>query len=551
GVVDVAQRGRSLGVHVVLATQRPGGAVTDNIRANMSLRVALRVAGAAESDDVIGVPDAARLPRSIPGRAIARTSPTDLETFQAGYVGGLTAAAGSGARVEVRDRVKRPTITTQGGTPVANEVTDLELLVTAIDDATTAAGVVRPESPWRPPLPTVLALPEPTGGEPAGVATIGLVDEPTRQRQVPYDLDLPAAGNLLVYGGSGAGKTTVLRTIACALAERTDPSLLHIYGLDFAGLGLRSLEALPHVGSIIPGDDAERLARLLAVLRRSIDARARQFASARVSDLDAYNRAHPDAPLPRLVVLLDSYGGFTDAYERVDLGAYVDAIPRLVADGRAAGVHFVISADRRGAIPMTLGALISERVVLRMASEDELSMLGVDVRSLKGVKLPPGRGFLSDGRDLQVAVAGGSSDPGKQSDAIAALGAHLCEGTAARATPIAMLPEAVSSDVLVSELPFPADGSLRARRSRPRAGGGVARGRPLRGDRAVPHRPLDGAAHDRGEDARVDPGTAGAPHRAAPQPVAGGRRRVGLGVPRPGRERGTPAGAVRRAPRRW
>ena len=76
GVVDVAQRGRSLGVHLVLATQRPGGVVTDDIRANTNLRIALRVADAAESDDVIDAPDAARIPRDLPGARFARTRST-------------------------------------------------------------------------------------------------------------------------------------------------------------------------------------------------------------------------------------------------------------------------------------------------------------------------------------------------------------------------------------------------------------------------------------------------------------------------------------------
>ncbi len=106
GVVDVAQRGRSLGVHLVLATQRPGNAVTENIRANTNLRVALRVAGPAESDDVIGAPDAARLPRSVPGRALARTGPTELQLFQAGYVGGRTSSGESARRS--RSATSRP-----------------------------------------------------------------------------------------------------------------------------------------------------------------------------------------------------------------------------------------------------------------------------------------------------------------------------------------------------------------------------------------------------------------------------------------------------------
>ncbi len=443
GVVDVAQRGRSLGVHLVLATQRPGNAVTDNIRANTSLRLALRVAGAPESDDVIGAPDAARLPRSIPGRALARRGPTELELFQAGYVGGLTNASTAAGRIEVADLVPEPTITTRGGTPVL-DVTDLELLVTAINEATEQLAVRRPSSPWLPSLPDHLSLEDVPERATSGVGgtMLGLVDHPKVQQQVPLAINLAAEGNLLIFGASGAGKTTVLRSLGVALAQQHDPRELQLFGLDFAGLGLRSLEALPHCGTVISGDDEERVTRLVKLMRRTIEARSRRFATERVADLDAYNRLHPDEPLPRYVVLLDSYGGFTEAYERVDLGALVDAVPRIVADGRAAGVHLVITADRRAAVPTPIASLVASRLVLRMASDDEYQMLGMGKAAAAAV-LPPGRGFTAEGLDVQIATLSGSTDPAVETRAIEALGERLSEETPHRGLVIDPLPEAV------------------------------------------------------------------------------------------------------------
>ena len=447
GVVDVAQRGRSLGVHVVLATQRPGNAVTDNIRANTSLRLALRVAGPGESDDVIGAPDAARLPRSVPGRVLARTSPTELELFQAGYVGGRTGAAADAQRIDIRDIVPAPSTTTQGGTPIEDdEITDLQLLVAAISDAADEQRITLPSSPWLPALDVAVglgALPEGAAVSP-GRAVVGLVDEPARQRQVPFAVDLAEQGNLLVYGASGAGKTTVLRTVACALAQRSSPRELQLFGLDFAGLGLRTIEGLPHCGSVIPGDDQERVTRLISLMRRTIDQRGRQFAAARVADLASWNRKHPDEILPRLVVLLDSYAGFTEAYERVDLGALVEAMPRIVADGRAAGVHLVITGDRRASIPTPIASLVGSRVILRMGSDDEFQMLGLDPRVVKGAVLPPGRGFTNDGREVQIGTLSGSTDAAVEAEAIADLAAELSAATEDRAMRIEPLPDDVA-----------------------------------------------------------------------------------------------------------
>jgi len=458
GVVDVAQRGRSLGVHLVLATQRPGNAVTENIRANTNLRVALRVAGVNESDDVIGAPDAARLPRSIPGRALARTGPTELELFQAGYVGGHTRSGEEARPIEIRDVAPRAKSTTQGGSAVdEDEVTDLQLLVEAIRLATAELGIAPPESPWLPALAPAVRLGElPADASVAGVA-VGLVDEPERQRQVAFSIDLASEGSLLVYGAGGSGKTTVLRTIAAALATAHSPRDLNVYGLDFAGRGLQALEALPHCGSVIPGEDEERVGRLINLLRRTIEVRSRLFAERRVANLAEFQRRNPDEALPRIVVLLDSYAGFMESYERVDLGRLVDALPRLVADGRSAGVHLVITADRRAAVPAAVASLIASRIVLRMANEDEYQMLGLHPSTFKGAVLPPGRGFLTDGHEVHVATVEGTEDASTEALALAALAQQLAAATEERALAVQPLPlQVAASELPIADRPWTA-----------------------------------------------------------------------------------------------
>ncbi len=570
GVVDVAQRGRSLGVHLLLATQRPSGAVTDNIRANTKLRIALRVAGVAESEDVINAPDAARLPRSVPGRALARRGPSELTAFQAAYVGGRTARARPDRRVVVRElrfgvspaaHVAARERGDQGG----EEVTDLVMLVDAARDAAAAQGIRLPAAPWLPALPDVVAPAEAaaladTGTAPAhdGVVAFGVVDEPRRQRRSAAVIDLARDGNLLVYGGTGAGKTTALRTLACGLAAQASPDELWIYGLDFAGRGLAGVEALPHCGSIVPGDDEERVVRLLATLRRAIDDRGRRFAARAVLTLEEYRRAEPSDPLARIVVLVDSYAGFVDAYEKVDLGTHVDALPRLVADGRAAGVHFVITGDRRMAIPQSIAGVVSRRLILRLADEHEMSSLGLDAREVRGARLPPGRGFLDDGREVQVAVVGASGSGSgsgsgagaaageRQNAALAALGERLAARWAgAAAPPLRRLPTELDRRELPARTGRAAAG---ARRRRPRARGRRvgARRRPRRDHRLLPQRPHDGPGDDRPLAARRAGGSAAAPARPAPRVGAGRPRRpVGDGRTGAGGLRGARARAGR------
>ena len=189
-----------------------------------------------------------------------------------------------------------------------------------------------------------------------------------------------------------------LRTLVLALAERLPPDELHVYGLDFASRGLMALDGLPHVGSIVGGEDEERTERLFSYLRKTLDRRKQLLARAGVFSLADY-RELPDAePLPRILVLLDGYAAFAAAFERVNLGALVDALPRLVGDGRPLGLHFAITADRRGAVPNALAGIVPAKLVLRMADEDEFAALGVPLKSVRGVHFPPGRGFLAERR---------------------------------------------------------------------------------------------------------------------------------------------------------
>ena len=421
GIVDVAQRGRSLGVHLLLATQRPGGVVSENIRANTNLRVALRVNEAAESTDVIGVPDAARIPRGRPGRAYARTGHGELAELQTGYVGGSRPEA-IGAAVVVRPfRFGSARAQAQRGADDAE--TDLARLVDACAAAARAAAIEPPPSPWLPPLESVLPLDTLSEPESASTAVVALVDEPHRQLQRPLALDLEQEGSVLVYGTSGAGKTVFLRTLALALAARSSPDELHVYGLDFATRGLAPLEALPHTGAVVGGDDEERTERLFSLLRKTLERRKLLLAQAGVFTLGDYRRLPKAERVPRILVLLDGYAGFAAAFERVNLGELVDALPRLVAEGRPLGVHFAVSADRRGAVPNALTGIVPAKLVLRMADEDEFAALGVPPKAVRGAQLPAGRGFLPGGTELQVAWHGD----------LAAAGAALAKryGTAA------------------------------------------------------------------------------------------------------------------------
>lgn len=470
GIVDVAQRGRSLGVHLILATQRPGGVVSENIRANTNLRIALRVASPAESEDVIASRAASRIPRTLPGRGYSRTGHSELTAFQAAYVGGHTSTSRSSeaSEVNVRDfafseALARPAATDP---PAAAEQTgraggpnDLKRLVAAIELATASRGIRPASSPWLPALACILpwksleAQLDASASDPR-TAVLGLIDEPAHQRQRPLLLDLETDGHLLIYGASGAGKTAILRTLAVSLAHRGSPADVQMYGLDFASRGLSGLKALPHCGSIVIGEDHERVARLLAMLRRTIDLRKGLFEEAGAFSLTEFQRTDGVPRTPRVVLLLDSYAGFVSAFERVNGGALVDAMPRLVADGRSVGVHLIATADRRSAVPPTVANIISRKLVLRMADDDEYAALGLDMRVVRGAQLPPGRGFTEASLEFQAALLGEPSGEA-QSAELERVGTELTRRHAdLRAPAVKLLPTRIDRTSL------PMSGSL-------------------------------------------------------------------------------------------
>ncbi|HEY7200808.1 MAG TPA: FtsK/SpoIIIE domain-containing protein [Candidatus Dormibacteraeota bacterium] len=457
GMVDVAQRGRSLGIHLLLATQRPQGVINDKIRANTNLRLSLRFSDDAESTDVIGTKDAAR-PGLPPGRAFARIGPGEVVEFQAGYVGGRAVDARGPAPVTVRAlgfagaaakaEGPRPSAAAAAAAVQHEPETDLMRLVASVQAVDQALGLPRPSRPWLPTLPELIPLddlPTPKRGR----AALGLIDDPAGQRQLTTELDLDAEGNLLIYGTSGSGKTTLLRALATSAALAASPAALHIYGLDFATRGLRSLEALPHCGGVISGDEPERVIRLLGMLRAESDRRKKLLASSGAATVGEHLASGRADPLPTLLVLLDGYPGFISALENVDIGAHVDAFRELVAEGRPLGIAFAIATDRQAGYLTSLSASIVRRVVLRMASDDEYSLCGVPRSLFLGAHLPPGRGFTESGYELQCGMVGKDPSGAGQAAAVAAIGARLRERHGEPdVAPVRLLPSRVERGTL-------------------------------------------------------------------------------------------------------
>lgn len=453
GVVDVAQRGRSLGLHLVLATQRPAGIIKDNLRANTNLRVALRMADEADSTDVLGVKDAALFDPGTPGRGAAKLGPGRLVDFQTAYVGGRADATVRNRDVEAQELVFGagvPWFAPQPQEVSAPRDRDITRLVHSISAAATGARVASPRKPWLDELPDVVDL-SLLDQRHDRELLLGIVDEPEHQRQSPFSLDLDTEGNVAVFGTGGSGKSALLRTIAVAASRSATVDPVRIYGIDFAGGGLSAIESLPTVGAIVAGDDRERLVRLLRDLAGLVAERASRYAEARASSISEFRSRTASPTEERVIVLVEGMAAFRAEYEFKSGQSIFETFAALVASGRQVGVHFVMSADRLGAFPSALLANIQSRVVFRLANASEYSFVNVSPDALQDA--PAGRAVI-DGHDVQIAVPGRSSDLTAQVAVIEGLATGLRTRGIEQAPGVARL----SAFVSLSDLPNSVEG---------------------------------------------------------------------------------------------
>jgi S-DNA-T family DNA segregation ATPase FtsK/SpoIIIE len=371
-LVGVAQRGRGLGVHLVLATQRPAGVVNDDVRANTNLRIALRVQDATDSMDVIGTDDAARLARDRPGRAIVRLGAGDVVPVQVAAVS-MPAGTVAPPPVEVAAMGSAPPLPTSEGPTV------LERLVASCRAAAESVALPPSRRPWLDPLPDTLSL------DTLPVGAVALADDPDAQAQHPIGWD-PSAGHLLLSGAPGSGTTTALASLALAAAGRAPASDLHLYVVDMGVGDLQPLSGLPHCGGVVRAAERERLVRLVRRLRSEVDSRRSAGRSVR----------------PDIVVVIDGLEALRSIFDDPAGYPVLDALDGVIVDGPDVGVRVVATVDRAGALPGSISAGIGQRWVFRLADPGDARSFGVSPARLRAI--PPGRAVMtSTGLDIQLA----------------------------------------------------------------------------------------------------------------------------------------------------
>lgn len=337
-LVNVAAKGRSLGMHLVLATQSLQGKLSPELKNNISLRISLRQNEPADSVEVLGAPDAATIPGTLRGRGMILCTSDESrvpQVFQSGYLGDPP-ASGTAAPVIVRTLdwaeagAPRPIVAADHG----DASTDQDLAIAAIEDAGRRTGQAAPFKPLLPPLPATLTLDDLEQDQISALAPtavpFGLTDEPKNQAQPAEVFDLAGTDRLLLAGGPQSGRTTFARTLITGLATRLRPDQAHLYVIEHHPAGLSDYAGLPHCGGVISSAEPDRIRRLITWL----DQETRHRSATSLS---------PGAePRPRVVVIIDGWEHFEDHSDP----AYTDSalattIRGIITAGPPVGVHIV------------------------------------------------------------------------------------------------------------------------------------------------------------------------------------------------------------------
>lgn len=434
---SITRVGRAQGVHLFLASQRPTG-VSDQMRENIKLRICLRVEQVDTSRELLRRSDAAYLPSEMPGRGYLQVGNENIELLQAAYTGEIIEDA------ELLQNGRYPRF--------------YDIVVRLAQEILEAKQTARPRTPWPPPLPATLNFddqlieayldpsyyPLLTRGDTTRLAlnpfvtewasrdgrwygakwqqtamqaVVGLLDDPRGARQIPLVVNF-ARGHAVLFGASGWGKTTFLRSLVVSLASTHSPAELHVHVLGLGGRGLEILEELPHVGTVIMPDTGgyqERVQQLWRELKDLVDHRKHLFSEAGVETLPEYNEAHPESIKPAMLVVIDNIAEYIDTFGNTPqtdtaddlLEAFVD----LARQGRSYGIHFIVTASRLNVLSSKLYSLFTERLTLRLANADEY---GTIVGSVIGeIEEVPGRGVTRVGRQplsFQVALVPRTKD---------------------------------------------------------------------------------------------------------------------------------------------
>lgn len=408
-LISTARIGRSLGVHLILATQKPAGVVNDQIWSNTRFRVCLKVADKGDSFEMLKRYEAAEIKDT--GRFYLQVGFNELFALgQSAWCGAPYEpgeSTGMAAEYSVRflDRTGQTIIETK--TPkVQNKNTKKQVvaIVQYLSDLAKREGIT-PRMLWKEALPATIDYDDVARGAPCEKpehisALIGTVDDPEQQRQFPFVLDMQSFHNMMLVAPSGSGKSTFLRTMLYSLTLAYSPKQLNYYLVDLSGGALGAFRKTPHCGAYIKENDEGDFHRLMKMIREMAAKRKRQFEEADVTSYDAFLQV---GEMPLALFIVDSYHNLTSSYARG--GEVYSNFHTFLAEVSAYGIRVILTVNHNNEVSIRTKQEVDYRVAL--CPKDRYD--AAETLNAKTKSVPPqmsGRGLcVIDTRVLEFHVA--------------------------------------------------------------------------------------------------------------------------------------------------
>ena len=395
-LVSAARIGRSLGVHLILATQKPSGVVDDQIWSNSKFKLCLKVQNQQDSNEVLKSPLAAEIRE--PGRAYLQVGNNELFLlFQSAYSGGSAVTS-----TDQKKRFNVSSVSMWGKKQIVYEQkpdktseeteTQLEALVRHIADHAEKKGIERLPGICLPPLRGRIPYSEvkrPNAGD-FSVA-MGIYDDPNNQSQIQYNLEI-LSGNTFIVGASQYGKTAMLQLIIRGLSESYTPEEASIYIMDFASMALKIFDGMNHVGGVITPSEDVKLKTFFRMITKEIASRKDRLSKLGLASFASYKEAgHTD--LPFIVIILDNITAFRELYE-----SYDDELLNICREGLSVGVNVIVTTVQTRTLGYKYLTNFGNRIVLYCNSKDEYG--NMFERCRMEPKDTPGRGLITINKEI-------------------------------------------------------------------------------------------------------------------------------------------------------
>lgn len=340
-LISAARIGRSLGVHLILATQKPSGQVDDQIWSNSRFKLCLKVQDQSDSNEVIKSPLAAEIKE--PGRAYLQVGNNEIfELFQSAYSGAPEVADNSNIKefklFSINDTCKKSLVYEQKKPKNNSGGTQLDAIVNYVYDYTISEGISKLPDICLPPLKKQINCPElsPVNN---GRYSIGIYDDPDSQYQGEVLFDL-SNENTFIMGSSQTGKTNMLQLIIKQIASYTSAKQSNFYIMDFGSMILKNFDSLKHVGGVVLSSEEEKLKNMFKLLNQELDYRKEKLMNIGVSSISAYLEAGYD-DIPYTYIILDNFAVFRELYAE----KFEDDLLYICREGNAYGFSIIVTSN--------------------------------------------------------------------------------------------------------------------------------------------------------------------------------------------------------------